>query len=277
VKKSTCTIIRGTGLMLLRSVFRIPVIVAVVILVFWMFVAGQARAELIVIDFEGLSAMTFISGNPIPPSARLSDAFLFTHGVKFSSGSPYVAVVDLGVGHATSGTNGIGGSTPTGVLTYDRQFPIVVSFFDPSDPSMPAVTDFVSVRGDLQGSGQSITLNAFDVDGNLIASFTTTDDGGATLSVSAPGIHSVQFLGTQDVVGGVALDDLTFNRVTPAGPPHVGGAITGVNPRLVVCKNLTTRQTIIIQDGSRSWNCEAAGLVVHPGDRIQQTVTGPAD
>jgi hypothetical protein len=101
------------------------------------------------------------------------------------------------------------------VLTYDRHFPIVMSFFDPSNPSMPAVTNFVSVRGDLLGSGQSITLNAFDVDGNSIASFTTTDNGGTTLSVSAPGIHAVQFLGTQDVVGGVALDDLTFNRVTP--------------------------------------------------------------
>src|SRR5262249_7873988 len=55
--------------------------------------------------------------------------------------------------------------------------------------------------------------------GHLIASFTTTDVGGETLSVSAPGIHSVQFLGTHDF-DGVALDDLTFNRVTPAGPPH---------------------------------------------------------
>jgi hypothetical protein len=109
MKKSTRTIIRATELVLLRSALRIPVIIAAVIPVFSMFVAGQARAELMVIDFEGLSAMTFISGNPIPPSAQLSDTFLFTHGVRFSSGSPYVAVVDLGVGHATSGTNGIGG------------------------------------------------------------------------------------------------------------------------------------------------------------------------
>ena len=198
--------------MLRIRALRVPVIITFVMAVFGV---GQVRAELLVIDFEGLSAMTFFSGNPIPPDARLSDAFLLTHGVSFSSGSPYVAVVDLGIGHATSGTNGIGGSTPAGVLTYDRQFPIVVSFFDPSDPSTPAVTDFVSVRGDLLGSGQLVTLNAFDIAGHLIASFTTTDDGGETLSVSAPGIHSVQFLGTNDNAG-VALDDLTFNRVTPA-------------------------------------------------------------
>ena len=277
MNKSTCSIIRATGFRLLRSFRGIPVIVAVVIPVFWMLVAGQARAELMIIDFEGFGAMPYSDiKSPIPPSARLSDAFLFTHGVRFSSGSPFVAVVDLGVGHATSGTNGIGGSTHEGLLTYDKNFPIVVSFFDPNDPSRPAVTDFVSVRGDGRGEGQLITLNAFDVDGNLIAFFTTTNVGGETLSVSAPGIHSVQFLGTEDTHG-VALDDLTFNSVTPAVPNDVGGTVTGVNPSQVVCRNLTTMQTLIIQDGSRTWDCSAAGLVVHTGDSIEQTVSGLAD
>jgi len=282
MKKSTCTIIRATGLVLLWSARRIPVIIAVVIPIL-MFAAGQARAELMIIDFEGFGTMPFFDvQNPIPPHARLSDAFLFTHGVRFSSGSPFVAVVDLGVGHATSGTNGIGGSTPTGVLTYDRNFPIVVTFFEPSNPSSPAVTDFVSVRGDLHGEGQSITLNAFDVDGNLIVSFTTTNVDGVTLSVSAPGIHSVQFIGTEDEHG-VALDDLTFNSVTPANslppptPNVVGGTVTGVNPERVVCRNLTTMQTVIIEDGSRSWDCTAAGLVVHTGDSIRLIVQGLAD
>jgi hypothetical protein len=152
------------------------------------------------------------AGNPIPPEAQLFDAFLATHGVRFSSGSAYVAVVNLGPGHATSGVNGIGGSTPTGLLTYDRMNPITASFFDPNNPSLPAVTNFVSPRGDLIGTGQSITLNAFDVNGSLIASDTAADNGGATLIVATPGIHSVQFLGTQDY-GGVALDDFTFNPV----------------------------------------------------------------
>jgi len=277
MKKSTCTIIRATGFGLLRLARRIPVIVAVVMPVFWMFVADQASAQLMHIDFEGFSAMPFLDiQHPIPPNARLSDAFLFTHGVRFSSGSPFVAVVDLGVGHATSGTNGIGGSTPEGLLTYDKNFPIVMSFFDPNDPSRPAVTDFVSVRGDEHGEGQSITLKAFDVDGNLIAFFTTTNVGGETLSVSAPGIHSVQFLGTEDHHG-VALDDLTFNSVTPTTSQNVVGTVTGVNPSQVVCRNLTTMQTLIIQDGSRTWDCSAAGLVVHTGDSIEQTVSGLAD
>lgn len=32
-----------------------------------------------------------------------------------------------------------------------------------------------------------------------------------------------------------------------------------------------------IQDGTTSWNCDAAWLVVNPGDRILRTVLGRAD
>jgi hypothetical protein len=263
----------------MRTIYKM-MIIAVRIPIFHHLEVEQVQAELIVLDFEDLSAMPHTPPLvPIPPQARLSDAFLSTHGVRFSSGSPYVAVVDLGAGQAASGINGISGSTPTGLLTYDRAFPIVASFFDPSNPFMPAVTDFVSVRGDRAGAGQSITLNAFDVNGNLITSFTATDSGGTILSVSASGIHSVQFLGTQDSGGGVALDDFTFNPVTP----HVGGFLTGMSPGMgkVTCRNMTTKKTVrmAVPDGVRSWDCEQAGLVVNPGDKIRITVTvkGAAD
>lgn len=179
--------------------------------------AGAIQADPIVLDFEGLTSMPSQSTYSIPLRAQLSDAFLEMYGVRFSSGSPYVAVVDLGPGHAISGVNGIGGSTPTGLLTYDRLHPVVASFFDPHNPSVPAITNFVSVRGDLIGTGQSITLKAFDVNGRLIAAVTVEDTGGALLAVTAPGIHSVHFLGTQDF-GGVALDNFTFNPVTPFPP-----------------------------------------------------------
>lgn len=58
----------------------------------------------------------------------------------------------------------------------------------------------------------------------------------------------------------------------------VGGSVIGVSPTVVECRNLTTRQTIKIQlNGARAWNCTEAGLVVQSGDKIRQTVTGPAD
>ena len=64
------------------------------------------------ITLEGLpAAPSFIEGSTIPAADTLSDQLLHTDGVEFRSGSgvPYIAVVTLGLGHATSGTNGIGG------------------------------------------------------------------------------------------------------------------------------------------------------------------------
>ncbi len=186
------------------------VTVAVLILNTW-----PAAGEPVLIDFEVFDAMDFWSGQPIPEAARLSDGVAATHGVLFVSGAEYVAVVALGVGHATSGTNGIGGATPDGILTYDRRWPIVFRFVDPQNPEALAVTDFVSVRGDMAGtSGQEVVINAYDVSGVLVGSDQVLDFGGQTLTVAGVGIHRVEFLGTQDDCG-VALDDLTFNPVTP--------------------------------------------------------------
>jgi hypothetical protein len=148
---------------------------------------------------------------PVPEESRLSNQLVSVFGVSFSSGNSYVAVVNLGPGHATSGINGIGGSTPQGTLTYDPVFPIVATFFDPAHPGTPAVTDFVGVRIDLAGgSGLSVRLNAYDIMGSLVGFATSPDIGGSTLEISALGIHSVQYLGTADD-GGAALDDFTFN------------------------------------------------------------------
>src|SRR6266496_813089 len=168
------------------------------------------------IDFESLPGMdnAIVPG---PAASQLSDQFLSTLGVRFSSGSPYVAVVNLG-GYATSGINAVGGSTPGGLMTYDAAFPIVATFFDPADPAHPATTDRVSLRIDRAGtSGLNVSLLAFDLEGRLIRSFVTPDVGGATLEVSAPGIHSVQFIGTTDSTG-AGIDDFTFDPVVPVVP-----------------------------------------------------------
>jgi hypothetical protein len=101
-------------------------------------------------------------------------------------------------------------------MTYNDIFPTVISFWDPSNPTTKATTDFVSVRGDLWGSNAfSVTLQAFDVNGLLIGSDTEWDQSGPTLSIGVPGIHYVRFLGTPYSThpnrDGVALDDLRFN------------------------------------------------------------------
>jgi hypothetical protein len=180
---------------------------------FLVLVALPASGDTVVIDFEEFYGMFSWSGEPIPEAARLSDQLADTYGVVFSSGAPYVAVVALPEGAAPSGINAIGGSTPDGILTYDREWPVVFTFVDPEHPTLPATTDFVSVRGDLWGdSGMGVILNAYDIDGHLVDSDQQYDSGGETLTVTGPGIHRVEFLGSYDTRG-VALDDLTFNPV----------------------------------------------------------------
>lgn len=180
---------------------------------FLVLIARPASGDAVVIDFEEFLGMFSWSGEPIPEAARLSDQLAETYGVVFSSGAPYVAVVYLPPGAATSGINAIGGSTPDGILTYDRQWPVVFTFVDPEAPTLPATTDFVSVRGDLWGdSGMDVILNAYDIYGNLVDSDQQFDSGGETLTVTGPGIHRVEFLGSSDT-NGVAVDDLTFNPV----------------------------------------------------------------
>src|SRR5579883_1523264 len=97
--------------------------------------ASRAQAQNVTIDFEDLSGMNFVDGNPVPDASKLTTQYLTKYGVTFDSGGGYAAVVQLGTNHATSGVNGIGGSTPDGLLTYSKQYPITIRFFDPTHPN----------------------------------------------------------------------------------------------------------------------------------------------
>ena len=183
--------------------------------VFFWGAAALAQAQ-VVIDFEGLSGMPS-GGTPVPAASQLSDQFLSTLGVAFrSQEASFVAVVQLGSGHATSGINGIGGVRADGWLFYSQ--PIIASFFLPGEASTPAVTDLVSVRGDRIGTNQNVFLQAFDVQGVQIAGDTQIDVNGvgATLTVSAPGIHSVRFF---SAANNVAFDDFRFGTLTAVPEP----------------------------------------------------------
>jgi len=172
-------------------------------------------AHAVLIDFEGLAGMNNTPGTAIPMEAQISDQFLATDGVLFSSpGSPFIAAVNLGTGHATSGVIGVGGATIAGALTYTANF-LNARFFDPTNPLKPAVTDSVSVRTDLLAINQLLKLEAFDINGNLIWTDEQVDTGGTLFSASVNGIHSISFFGATTT----ALDDFSFNTVTPATVP----------------------------------------------------------
>jgi hypothetical protein len=194
---------------------------ALAVLVPSMVLASGERAGADLITFEvvpGVTALgTFFDGTPVPVEARLSNQLQLSEGVSFSSTPGYVALVNLGVGHATSGVSGIGGVNAADALRYNS--PVIITFTLPGEAGTPAVTDFVSIRGDnFPVAGGSATMEAFDVNGVLLGSVTVADEAGLTLSLSIPNIHSVRLTQTRS---DIAYDDLRFNALS-----HVGHAPT---------------------------------------------------
>ena len=131
------------------------------------------------------------------------------------------------VNHQPLGTlsvpNVISGVTDDGMYVFSDDTPIIISFFDPSNSTVKAVTDFVSIRGDLAPlTGATATMEAFDVFGNSLGKVTDYDSSaGLTLSLTFSGIHSV--LLTQNSGGGIGgtigFDNLAFNSVVPVPLP----------------------------------------------------------
>src|SRR5437899_1554849 len=120
-------------------------------------------AAQVTVGFETLSGVDFSLLEPVPDSAKLSNQLAATFGVVFrSEGSkPYVAVVNHG-GYTNSpfGTRAIVAVDENDLLSY--QTPIIVEFVRPSDPSIAATTDFVSIRGILvPRDGDMIIIEAF--------------------------------------------------------------------------------------------------------------------
>jgi hypothetical protein len=173
--------------------------------------AHTAAAQPILLTFEDFPGMSNSPSAVIPASSRLSDFYLATHGVRFSSGAPFVAVVIHG-SNTPSGVQLLGGSTPEGRLSYLQQFPIDASFFDAAGATRFVVST-VSVRGDLTPIPGTKTLEAYDLAGVLLDSDTQLDSSPLPLAVAAAGIHRVRMYSSSATIG---FDDLRFD--TPIAP-----------------------------------------------------------
>src|SRR5580693_2180544 len=159
---------------------------------------------------------SFIEGTPVDADAQLTNQFE-NLGAIFSTvgGSPFAALVDLGLGHAVSGTNGIGAVSASGNLDYALDTDI---FLVVPGTLQPAVTDSISIQGDEIPSFGQVILSAYDTAGNLIASKSVEDQGGTLFSLSVPGIHEFR-LHSQH--GDVAYDNLVFDVPTAPSPSGV--------------------------------------------------------
>lgn len=73
----------------------------------------------------------------------------------------------------------------------------------------------------------------------------------------------------------VGADIDAVGAITSISAP-VGGSVIELTPRNVLCWNITTGESVSFQTSNPSWDCEAAGLIVAPGDRVFTGVEGIA-
>lgn len=183
-------------------------------------IAGVANGASL-IDFEpplptGLVPNgSFIDGTAVAANAQVTNQFA-NLGIVLTTagGAPYAALVDLGSGHAVSGTNGIGAVDASGNLDYALDIDI---FLVVPGTNTPAVTDQISIRGDEIPIPGNVVFTAYDVNGNQVASGTQPDTAGGTYSLTAPGIHEFRLHSDS---GTVAYDDLSFD--VPTAIPSTG-------------------------------------------------------
>lgn len=180
---------------------------------------AQPMSAQITVDFDEFTGMHFLGGI-VPAESRLSNQ-LAASGVTFSTtnGADFVGIANLISGspqpHAPSNPNGIGGATTVGTLSYGvAGRPIRATFNNPSNPFQPATASFVSVGGDLRGNGAGNTayLVAYDQSGGVLATVSQPDVAGPFLSISIPGIRTVEMYSGD---GSIAFDNLTFGELLP--------------------------------------------------------------
>jgi hypothetical protein len=181
------------------------------------------------LDFEGplpsgLTPTSFWQGTSVAESAKVTDEYL-SLGLMVSGG----ALINLGAGHAASGTNGLGGFDGNSSLDYE--YPVTFSFFAPGDGSRLATTDFFGFSGDLWGGSRNlVTITAFDLAGQALgyADYIETGTFSSPLVITGFGqfhlvtVHQTQY---QRGTGGIGIDlvsfgDLQIQSLDPNGVPE---------------------------------------------------------
>jgi hypothetical protein len=175
----------------------------------------SAAEATLVLDFESplpgsLAPMSYLQGTPVPASARVTDQYLDL-GIVIDS----AALVQLGSGHAASGLNGLGGIDGSGNLDYDT--PVSFTFFLPGGGA-PATINYFAYSPDLAGgSGNIITITAYDQVGSVVGQASFTESGSfpvsSPLSISGIGpFHRVTIDQTlfNTYSGGIGIDLVTY-------------------------------------------------------------------
>lgn len=173
-----------------------------------------------VLDFEGplpdgLLATSYIQEHLVPANSLVTNQYL-DKGVLMSD----VALVAAGVGHAASGANALAGVDAWGRIDYDQA--VTFRFFMPGDSSHAATTDFFAYSADFGGgSGNTITISAFDVDGSLVGQVSYVETGTFISPLTLSGIGQFHRVTVDQTLynrysGGIALDLVQFGELSAA-------------------------------------------------------------
>lgn len=195
------------------------------------------------IDFESVPGVTpmngYTVGTVVPVSARLSNQLMASHGVLFSTinGPDYVALINLGENHATSGSVGIGAVRPNGgpggEPTLNYGYAISMKFFTPGTLT-PITYNHITILGDrISVPDGFISILGLDVNGNVVYPETSFIDNGAVggtvidlITTPEAQIHELQIVASNQrgvpyapqglgiPFGTVAFDDL-YARANP--------------------------------------------------------------
>ena len=193
-------------------------------------VSAQPLGAQTLVNFDLFTAVSLFPGTSVTAASQLGSQLLGL-GVRFSSSSSYVAVVNLGAGHATSGANGIGGTTAAGTVSYAE--PIRISFWDPANITTRGITTFVRIRGDRIPVGGTISMMLYDPLGMLLSTVTVPDAVGAMLTYTGVNVHSAELTSTNNQV---AFDDLEFGPITAvAGIPGNPSVVPEPSAMALLC------------------------------------------
>jgi hypothetical protein len=165
-----------------------------------------------------------VQGTELAPYIAVTNQLATSHGVVFSSpGNLPVTFTEL-----IPGTWGIQG-TETWALPSNGGWyntPIFAEFVDPADGVTPAVVSTVSAMwGDGGGDFDAVDMRCFDLSNNLIASQTFTGSTFTLISLSAPGIHRVEFWANTNVGAGTSDTGLDWLMYPTPQVPAPGAAL----------------------------------------------------
>lgn len=177
------------------------------------------------------------------------------------------------------------------ISTFSSRGPVTVDGSERLKPDFMAPGEDIrsSVRGDGYLSFDGTSLSGPHVAGlaGLLISALPCLEGDVDAIEEFMREDTLFFETTQEC-GGIPGDEIPNNVygwgiIQSAMPPEelcaaaVGGSLSGVDSRSARCLNQTTGQSVSLPlDGATTWDCEAAGLAVSPGDRISQSALGTA-